>query len=286
MLNYQSYNFVSSSLFLAFPFSVGFSFFLRIGQEMMPRESNAEPRSKNVCAACKYVKRKCNECCLLSPYFPVERMADLEAAHRVFGISNMNKMIKRLQVQDRDKAAKSLLWEALIWKQDPVNGPLGQYWKLERENQFLKNQLNLQQQVLPYAAMGMQEFNGKETVPNSDFVTNFETLELDLTMITGTGNTEQLLSSLSSPLWPNPQDQQSISEERKLPSFRAKEAGNPERSQEISFCEQGESTVGSNFVHGQQRLTQNTGDFHCPRSAPEPSSRRPEKARTDGSSRS
>lgn len=109
MLNYQSYNFVSSSLFLAFPFSVGFSFFLRIGQEMMPRESNAEPRSKNVCTACKYVKRKCNECCLLSPYFPVERMADLEAAHRVFGISNMNKMIKRLQVQDRDKAAKSLL---------------------------------------------------------------------------------------------------------------------------------------------------------------------------------
>lgn len=47
------------------------------------------------CAACKILRRRCAEKCVLAPYFPPSEPAKFTIAHRVFGASNI---IKFLQV--------------------------------------------------------------------------------------------------------------------------------------------------------------------------------------------
>lgn len=122
----------------------------------MSAEGNGERNNRHACAACKYQRRKCKEKeCPLYTYFPIDRTEEFQAAHKVFGISNMTKMIKDLPVQDKAKVVDSFVWEASAWKQDPVNGPLGLYRRVQQENELLKNQLNqrnqqAQQQTLPY----------------------------------------------------------------------------------------------------------------------------------------
>lgn len=52
------------------------------------------------CAACKILRRRCAEKCVLAPYFPPTEPAKFTIAHRVFGASNI---IKFLQVYfDKD----------------------------------------------------------------------------------------------------------------------------------------------------------------------------------------
>lgn len=48
------------------------------------------------CAACKILRRRCAEKCVLAPYFPPTDPAKFTIAHRVFGASNI---IKFLQVR-------------------------------------------------------------------------------------------------------------------------------------------------------------------------------------------
>ena len=50
------------------------------------------------CAACKVLRRRCAEKCVLAPYFPPTEPAKFTTAHRVFGASNI---IKFLQVVTR-----------------------------------------------------------------------------------------------------------------------------------------------------------------------------------------
>lgn len=47
------------------------------------------------CAACKILRRRCADKCVLAPYFPPTEPAKFTIAHRVFGASNI---IKFLQV--------------------------------------------------------------------------------------------------------------------------------------------------------------------------------------------
>jgi hypothetical protein len=48
------------------------------------------------CAACKILRRRCADGCVLAPYFPPTEPAKFTTAHRVFGASNI---IKLLQVR-------------------------------------------------------------------------------------------------------------------------------------------------------------------------------------------
>jgi hypothetical protein len=51
---------------------------------------------RSPCAACKILRRRCADGCLLAPYFPPTEPAMFTTAHRVFGASNI---IKLLQVR-------------------------------------------------------------------------------------------------------------------------------------------------------------------------------------------
>lgn len=63
-------------------------------------ENNSSPPSSppiilSPCAACKILRRRCVEKCVLAPYFPPTEPLKFTTAHRVFGASNI---IKFLQV--------------------------------------------------------------------------------------------------------------------------------------------------------------------------------------------
>jgi hypothetical protein len=46
------------------------------------------------CAACKILRRRCAEKCVLAPYFPPTQPSKFTTAHRVFGASNIIKILQ------------------------------------------------------------------------------------------------------------------------------------------------------------------------------------------------
>nr|GMD35572.1 LOB domain-containing protein 6-like [Ipomoea batatas] len=105
-----------------------------------------EEGNRPACAACKHQRKKCRgDTCVLRRHFPATMKEDFQAVNRVFGIANISKIIKSLDPVQQDIAVKSLLWEAKLWKEDPVHGPLGLFNRLQRELLFLKEKINMLQ---------------------------------------------------------------------------------------------------------------------------------------------
>ncbi|KAK6286564.1 hypothetical protein POUND7_012743 [Theobroma cacao] len=93
------------------------------------------------CAACKHQRKKCDENCILAPYFPADRSREFQAVHKVFGVSNATKIVRNANTQeDRKRVADSLIWEAFCRQKDPVLGPYGEYRKIYEELTLYKSQ--------------------------------------------------------------------------------------------------------------------------------------------------
>jgi len=84
---------------------------------------NREDTSK-ACASCKFQRRKCSKDCLLAPYFPADKPQVFGNAHRLFGVSNISKILKQVNEKYRDDAMKSIIFESDIRAQFPVGGCL------------------------------------------------------------------------------------------------------------------------------------------------------------------
>lgn len=76
----------------------------------------------SACAACKYLRRKCIPECPFAPYFPAEHAAKFAAVHKIFGVSNITKMLNDLPEHAREDAVSSLAYEADARVKDPVYG--------------------------------------------------------------------------------------------------------------------------------------------------------------------
>ncbi|XP_078429356.1 uncharacterized protein LOC144701413 [Wolffia australiana] len=77
------------------------------------------------CAACKFLRRKCVTGCVFAPYFPQEKMDKFVMVHRVFGASNVARILNEITPENRPDAVKSLCKEAKIHTKDPVHGCSG-----------------------------------------------------------------------------------------------------------------------------------------------------------------
>ncbi|KAM7280041.1 hypothetical protein ACFE04_007175 [Oxalis oulophora] len=76
----------------------------------------------SACAACKYQRKKCSKNCPLSTYFPPHEPQKFQHAHRLFGVSNILKILKQVTDEEKDDAMKSIIYEADIRARYPVNG--------------------------------------------------------------------------------------------------------------------------------------------------------------------
>nr|GMD67400.1 LOB domain-containing protein 4-like [Ipomoea batatas] len=46
------------------------------------------------CAACKLLRRRCAKDCVFAPYFPADEPHKFASVHKVFGASNVNKLLQ------------------------------------------------------------------------------------------------------------------------------------------------------------------------------------------------
>ncbi|XP_023928730.1 LOB domain-containing protein 12 [Quercus suber] len=114
----------------------------------MQRNNNGAQAANPACAACKHQRKKCTESCILAPYFPANRSREFQAVHKVFGVSNVTRILKNLREEDREEAVESLVWEACCRQKDPVLGSYGEYTRIFNELKNYKSQSQKENQVM------------------------------------------------------------------------------------------------------------------------------------------
>ncbi|CAK9868581.1 unnamed protein product [Sphagnum jensenii] len=95
------------------------------------------------CAACKLLRRRCAKGCVFAPYFPPDEPQKFANVHKVFGASNVNKMLKDLPVHQRGDAVSSMVYEANARVRDPVYGCVGAISSLQQQVIHLQAQLTV-----------------------------------------------------------------------------------------------------------------------------------------------
>ncbi|CBI16264.3 hypothetical protein VitviT2T_008012 [Vitis vinifera] len=113
-------------------------------RSLSPSSSSSPPPPNVVlspCAACKILRRRCADKCVLAPYFPPTDPAKFTTAHRVFGASNIIKFLQELPEFQRADAVSSMVYEAQARIRDPVYGCAGAICQLQKQLDELQAQL-------------------------------------------------------------------------------------------------------------------------------------------------
>ncbi|OMO66257.1 hypothetical protein COLO4_30671 [Corchorus olitorius] len=95
------------------------------------------------CAACKYQRRKCAPDCILAPYFPHDRQRQFLNAHKLFGVSNITKIIKNLNPPEKDIAMRTIMYQSDARANDPVGGCFKIIQDLQRQIDYSQAELDL-----------------------------------------------------------------------------------------------------------------------------------------------
>lgn len=86
------------------------------------------------CGACKFLRRKCVAGCVFAPYFDSDQgAAHFAAVHKVFGASNVSKLLFHLPVQRRQDAVVTICYEAQARLRDPVYGCVSHIFALQQQ---------------------------------------------------------------------------------------------------------------------------------------------------------
>ncbi|KAL9243014.1 hypothetical protein vseg_016956 [Gypsophila vaccaria] len=94
------------------------------------------------CGACKFLRRKCASDCIFASYFCSEQgPARFAAIHKVFGASNVSKLLLHLPVHERCEAVVTLTYEAEARIRDPVYGCVAHIFALQQQVAYLQAQL-------------------------------------------------------------------------------------------------------------------------------------------------
>ncbi|XP_073148821.1 LOB domain-containing protein 4-like [Henckelia pumila] len=107
----------------------------------MKESSGRKQGATSPCAACKLLRRRCTQDCVFSPYFPADEPHKFASVHKVFGASNVNKMLQELPEHQRGDAVSSMVYEANARVRDPVYGCVGAISSLQQQIDVLQTQL-------------------------------------------------------------------------------------------------------------------------------------------------
>lgn len=118
--------------------------------------------SNSPCAACKFLRRKCTQECVFAPYFPPDNPQRFAFVHKVFGASNVAKLLNELNATQRDDAVKSLAYEAEARLRDPVYGCVGLISVLQHKLKQIQSELTSAKKELA-VYVGSQALQGIPT---------------------------------------------------------------------------------------------------------------------------
>ncbi|CAN7138369.1 LOB domain-containing protein 18 [Brassica rapa] len=86
------------------------------------------------CGACKFLRRKCVPGCIFAPYFDSEQgSAYFAAVHKVFGASNVSKLLLHIPVHRRSDAVVTICYEAQARIRDPIYGCVAHIFALQQQ---------------------------------------------------------------------------------------------------------------------------------------------------------
>ncbi|KAL6328364.1 hypothetical protein AAG906_034507 [Vitis piasezkii] len=111
------------------------------------------------CAACKILRRRCTDRCVLAPYFPPTEPFNFITVHRVFGASNIIKSLQDLPESRRADAVSSMIYEANARMRDPVYGCAGAISQLHKQLCDLQTELAATQAELTLVQCQQQQLN-------------------------------------------------------------------------------------------------------------------------------
>ncbi|KAK4418758.1 LOB domain-containing protein 18 [Sesamum alatum] len=95
------------------------------------------------CGACKFLRRKCVAGCIFAPYFDSEQgAAHFAAVHKVFGASNVSKLLHHIPVQKRLDAVVTICYEAQSRLRDPIYGCVAHIFALQQQVVNLQTELS------------------------------------------------------------------------------------------------------------------------------------------------
>ncbi|KAL8137380.1 hypothetical protein V2J09_003381 [Rumex salicifolius] len=120
------------------------------------------------CASCKLLRRRCAKDCIFSPYFPSDDPHKFAIVHKVFGASNISKMLQELPIEQRGDAVSSLVYEATARLRDPVYGCVGAISYLQNQVSQLQMQLAVAQAEILCIQMHPQDPTPENPIDVSD----------------------------------------------------------------------------------------------------------------------
>lgn len=86
------------------------------------------------CGACKFLRRKCVSGCIFAPHFGSDQgAARFAAVHKVFGASNVSKLLLHIPVNRRHDAVVTISYEAQARLSDPVYGCVSTILALQQQ---------------------------------------------------------------------------------------------------------------------------------------------------------
>ncbi|XP_077240234.1 LOB domain-containing protein 24-like [Tasmannia lanceolata] len=93
------------------------------------------------CAGCKLLRKRCSKDCIFVPYFPSTEPGKFAGVHRIFGASNLSKILRDIPVIHRGDAVDSMVYEADARLKDPVYGCVSSIASLQNQVSQLQSEL-------------------------------------------------------------------------------------------------------------------------------------------------
>lgn len=110
-------------------------------QDQLPESTGVAPAAALTtaappapCGACKFLRRKCISGCIFAPHFGSDQgAARFAAVHKVFGASNVSKLLLHIPVNRRHDAVVTISYEAQARLADPVYGCVSTILALQQQ---------------------------------------------------------------------------------------------------------------------------------------------------------
>lgn len=99
-------------------------------------------KNKNLCASCRYQRRRCSKDCPFAPYFPSDKQQMFINVHRLFRLSYLKKILRYVTADEKDDAIKSIIFESDIRARFRSHGCLGIIWYYQHKIQESLQELN------------------------------------------------------------------------------------------------------------------------------------------------
>ncbi|XP_047320831.1 LOB domain-containing protein 18-like [Impatiens glandulifera] len=118
---------------------------------LINRGSRSSGGGGGPCGACKFLRRKCLSGCIFAPYYlDSDHFA---AVHKVFGASNVSKLLHHIPIHNRSYAALTLTYQAQARLTDPVYGCVAHIFALQQQVVNLQSEVTYLQSRLATATL-------------------------------------------------------------------------------------------------------------------------------------